>query len=441
MRSTVWRATVFLACLASLLHAAPPRVVKTHPANGSEDVDPATSQIRIEFDQPMSPASFSVTGGGEQFPEVTGQPSWIGDRVFVLPVKLLPGRDYRLGINGETASGFRNRENVPAQPTVIRFYTADPPLPPAPAEVREKNAAAIATLKGLLDRNYSYRDQRHVDWPARFAKFEPRLLDAPDAASFARSAARMLSAARDLHIWLDVGAQRFGTFSPDTVPNVRVDLLGKRVREWKPLSRQVATGVVGDGVRYVMIGAWDNEQTVRAALDAIGLADPQRGLIIDVRMNAGGNEMLARAVAGCFVDAPTVYARHVVVRDGRPGEPMERSFGPNPNGPRYRGPIALLIGPKVVSSSESFVKMLDGVPNAVTIGARTCGASGNPQPYELGNGVIVFLPSWRDMMLDGTLIEGRGIEPRVAVDATIAELAERDPVIERAVEELKKLRR
>jgi hypothetical protein len=37
----------------------PPRVLKTVPANGSEEVDPATSRIRIEFDQPMSPASRS----------------------------------------------------------------------------------------------------------------------------------------------------------------------------------------------------------------------------------------------------------------------------------------------------------------------------------------------------------------------------------------------
>lgn len=426
--------------LCSLLQAAPPRVVKTVPPSGSEDVDPATTQVRIEFDQPMSPTGFSIVGGGKQVPDVAGQPSWIGDRVFVLPVKLQPGRDYRFSVNSETASGFRNRNQVPVQPTVIRFNTLQPPLPPAPKEVRARNAAAAALLRKLIDENYSYRDLRQVDWTARFARFEPWLLDAPDAASFAHSAARLLSAAGDLHIWLDAGGQRFATHIPDTVPNVRVDLLGKRVGEWKQLSRQVATGVVGEGIRYVMIGAWDNEQTVRDALAAIRLADPRRGLIIDVRMNGGGNELLGRAVAGCFVDDRTVYARHVIVKDGTPGKPMDRAFQPNPDGPKYRGPIALLIGPKVVSSSESFVKMIDGLPGAVTIGARTGGASGNPQPYELGNGVTVFLPSWRDLMPDGTAMEGRGIEPRIAVEATIADLVERDPVLERAITELSKWR-
>jgi C-terminal processing protease CtpA/Prc len=85
--------------------------------------------------------------------------------------------------------------------------------------------------------------------------------------------------------------------------------------------------------------------------------------------------------------------------------------------------------------------MLDVLPNTVTLGARTYGASGNPQPHELGNGVTVFLTSWRDMPLDGTPIEGHGIEPRIAVDATIAELSVRDPVIDRAIEETRKLRR
>ena len=55
--------------VAGLTHAAPPKVVITAPDNGEIDVDPATEEIRIEFDQPMDARGRSIVGGGEQFPK------------------------------------------------------------------------------------------------------------------------------------------------------------------------------------------------------------------------------------------------------------------------------------------------------------------------------------------------------------------------------------
>ena len=36
----------------------------------------------------MRPGSYSWTGGGDTFPELTGRPRWVTPRVCVLPIKL-----------------------------------------------------------------------------------------------------------------------------------------------------------------------------------------------------------------------------------------------------------------------------------------------------------------------------------------------------------------
>jgi C-terminal processing protease CtpA/Prc len=60
--------------------------------------------------------------------------------------------------------------------------------------------------------------------------------------------------------------------------------------------------------------------------------------------------------------------------------------------------------------------------------------SGNPKPHDLGNGVVVFLPSWRSLELDGSLLEGKGIRPDILVETNPNVFASTDPILEKACE-------
>jgi C-terminal processing protease CtpA/Prc len=51
--------------------------------------------------------------------------------------------------------------------------------------------------------------------------------------------------------------------------------------------------------------------------------------------------------------------------------------------------------------------------------------------------VVVFLPSWQDMLLDGTCFEGKGIEPDIAVKAEPGEFFRGDPVLDAALKYLR----
>src|SRR5262249_11404680 len=88
-------------------------------------------------------------------------------------------------------------------------------------------------------------------------------------------------------------------------------------------------------------------------------------------------------------------------------------------------------GPKVLSSAESFVLMMKYGAHARLIGEATKGSSGAPKAHQLGNGVTVYLSSWEDQLPDGTILEGRGVQP----DMVIKMIGQRgpnpaDPVIE-----------
>lgn len=118
----------------------------------------------------------------------------------------------------------------------------------------------------------------------------------------------------------------------------------------------------------------------------------------------------------------------------------ERAVTPTGDHPLSDARVAVLIGPAVMSSCESFVLMMrhGAEGRAKLIGSRTFGSTGRPMPLELSPGaygVTVLLPSWVDYDVDGTVVEGNGVRPDIEVRYT---RDREDEVLERAVEELKK---
>ncbi len=432
-----------LAALPSV--AAPPKVIKAVPDNGDVDVDPGLREIRITFDQPMSPGGQSIVGGGDTFPELRDKQmgAWRGSRTFVLPVRLKPNHSYWLSVNSDKFQNFRNRKGEPAVPYAIQFTTgAGGPAMDEEASSAVGNGAAVDQLIQAIITQYSYRDRLGIDWAALVESQRGPLAAAEDAQTFARLAATLLAKAQDKHLWLKVGDQTLPTYVRPVTPNMNARLLPRLVPQWKQDSSVLASGRWDDGIGYLRIDSWDRAKTkelapIFAILERLKDAP---ALIIDVRLNSGGDERIARSVAGCFIDQPTVYAKHVLVDPDQPGgfsEPHERMLQPNDRRTGYRGQIVVLTGPVNISSCEAFLLMMKQVPGAQLIGAASQGSSGNPQPYDLGNGVTVFLPCWKAMLPDGTEFEGQGIQPDIAVPTTAKDFERGDPVLEAALTELR----
>jgi len=104
--------------------AKKPKVISMTPPNGAVDVDPGLRALVIRFDRPMTVGSFSIVGGGPNFPEITRQAAYdSAGRVLTVPVKLKPNQQYELWLNSDRFTNFRSRDGVVLDPIHVTFRT------------------------------------------------------------------------------------------------------------------------------------------------------------------------------------------------------------------------------------------------------------------------------------------------------------------------------
>jgi C-terminal processing protease CtpA/Prc len=443
---------ISLIVLAALLGAGdPPKVVSLDPANGAKDVDAAkTTKLVVTFDHPMSLSGWSFCGGGPNFPKFKGKPKWDSSKKIVVEVELEPDHEYELGLNCPSAQKFKSSQDVPLVPVPWSFHTAagkssatkakKAEAPADPAKQRAENQQSLDALRKLLEGSYSYYDRRVASWDDLFRENTPKILAAATAREWASVVSAMLGATEDIHLHLRLGDETFPGGKRAVDPLYREKLLARYVMI-QPVGGTCSRGRTDDGIGYVMIGGWSSASDVDALEQALpGLRDC-KALVVDVRPNCGGDELLAQRIAGWFVEGERVYGkdryRTGPGKDGF-GPVVERKIAGNADAERHLAmPVAVLTSRYVMSSNESFVLMMRQAKDCTVVGQRTYGSSGNPKPHELPNGVTIVLPSWQDLRLDGTCFEGEGLAPDVEVAAEPKDFEERDPILERALEILR----
>ncbi len=456
MRGCSLQLTHIGCCLLSIFCAShcagkPPQVLKTLPANGDVDVDPNLREIRITFDQAMSQGGHSIVGGGESFPELLGKTpgKWRGARTYVLRVRLQPNHSYWLSVNSDKFQNFTNRQGEPAVPYPIQFVTGaaastkeTPLAAKTPTQNQADNAAAIDQLKDCA-RERVFLPGSTADRLVRAAGIATRTAGSRCGLPGLRSPGRQAAGQSSRQASVAQGRRRHAAHIRATGYTER------KLRRVAEARAALAATFVGGRERS--LGRWHRlpanrhlgprkTKELTPIFDVLDRLSDAPVLIIDVRANGGGDERIARSVAGCFVEKPAVYAQHVIVDPTRPtgfSEPHERTLEPNKRRTTYHGKVAVLTGPANMSSCEAFLMMMKQAPQSVLVGAASQGSSGNPQPLELDNGVTVFLPSWKSMTPDGREIEGVGIQPDIAVNASQRDFAEADPVIDAALTHLR----
>jgi hypothetical protein len=423
--------------IAALANAAAPKVVITSPDNGEIDVSPDVKEIRVEFDQAMNPGGRSIVGGGDAFPKLSGDLKWLDAKTLIMPVTLAPDHSYQFSINSDTFKGFRSKSGEPAEWYPVQFKTRAAGAAPAEADVTpEHNKEALAALKQAIDQDYSYRDRKKIDWEKEFAKRQSKFEGAKTANEFARLTTHLLRLAEDAHVSVQAGDLQLGTRANSASPNFSIEVLAKTVPAWKEQPSGIITGWFKDGIGYILFSDCSKQQAdgFDKALDTL---KDTKALILDARFNGGGGEDAAQQVAGRFIEKAAVYSKDRHRENGNWKGPFDRMVEPSKNGERYAKSVAVLIGPKVGSSAESFVLMMKYGAKARLIGDVTKGSSGRPVPHQLGNGVTVYLSSWEDQLPDGTLLEGRGVRPDTIIKTTPRDLEKSDPVLDAALKYLR----
>ncbi|HVE85335.1 MAG TPA: S41 family peptidase [Myxococcales bacterium] len=173
---------------------------------------------------------------------------------------------------------------------------------------------------------------------------------------------------------------------------------------------------------YLHVWIWATLEAQAGVLDAISKANAAGadGFIIDIRDGWGGAD--PSFLGMFFRDAPVLES---VARDGK-AQRWDKQL---------RAPSALLINGGTRSGKEVFAYGAKKHGLMALVGERTAGAVTFGRPFCLSDGALLWL-AVMDARVDGERLEGRGVEPDVAVPFDVRYAAGEDVQLQRAVEVL-----
>jgi carboxyl-terminal processing protease len=307
--------------------------------------------------------------------------------------------------------------------------TSTAPIPATPAESFDR-------VWSSFDRTYPYFGLKGVDWAAAKGQYRDRASAATSTDALNPILVEMLARLRDVHVSLrGPNGATIPTYRPTHASNFDRDRWQQTMSQSQYVQRRPDLGSARvSGVPYITIGAWNSAQFSVSDLDAV--LEPFRSdsvLIVDVRMNGGGNDQLALNFAGRFFETPTLSEQYRYRTGPSPndlGRLSSRVVAPRGPWP-FRGRVYVLIGRSVFSSNESFVAAMRVAPRAILVGDTTGGGTANPEQVPYAPGWTVSVSRWFATLPDGQPIEGRGIAPNVYVPMTAGTTG--DPIIAAAV--------
>lgn len=202
------------------------------------------------------------------------------------------------------------------------------------------------------------------------------------------------------------------------------------------------------GIAYLAVNEFEDDAGPRAFAEHLPRILAAKGLILDVRHNGGGSASYGLDILSYLSDQPIQEEarrslEYVPVFRAWNGSYVawrtlaSRSFE-RPHEAHFRGPVAVLAGPRTFSAGEDFVVSFKLMRRGLLIGEATGGSTGQPLQFELPGGGHARICAKRDTWPDGTEFVGQGIAPSLRVAPTIGDVrAGRDPVVERAAAALR----
>ena len=316
--------------------------------------------------------------------------------------------------------------------------------------------------------NYILFDQQKADWDAIVAANRVKVTDKTTPRELYDILARMIEPLHNLHSYIEAPdlKREFHTYRPGTDRVGKGDrhefrgqimpallavtdraYLQTPLRKW--CNDQVQYAHVNETTGYLRIlsfSGFSNERgfekgliALQSALDEIFSDSKLKGLVIDVRINFGGDDGYGLEIASRL--ATTDYLAYTKVARADPVDrnkwtPEDPSMV-HPMRPGFRGPVVELIGPLTISAGETFTQALMGrSPHIVRIGENTQGVFSDVLGRRLPNGWRFGLPNEIYRTADGTIFDLVGILPDIEVpvfaDADVA--AGKDPAMARALE-------
>jgi C-terminal processing protease CtpA/Prc len=229
-----------------------------------------------------------------------------------------------------------------------------------------------------------------------------------------------------------------------------------RMPEPAPQSNAVEHRRLAEGVAYLCVPSFafaDSEAWAAASPSerpkllerdrdalraAIAAAEGCKALVLDLRGNGGGTDLLGMELAACLLGGePVYYGLASTNLLGGWSSPSFYSARPEGSPPRFAGQLVVLIDEDTFSTCDNLCRCLDDLhPDVTFVGRPTGGGTGAPRPAVTleHSGITVGFCTMRVVGPKGELIDGRGTVPDVLVRPTRESvLAGRDLDLEAAL--------
>lgn len=242
-----------------------------------------------------------------------------------------------------------------------------------------------------MNEHYAFFDLHGVDWAALRAALRPGQNEVlTDDALFARMTAALAGLDDE-----DLTLVRDGeTYSPALRPDWYENRKQMREAAWAQIpggmtevaDTGLAYGFAAPGVGYISIarmnaspglGSSREAFAAKAFVPVAAAMAPTRMIIVDVRYNPGGSDLIGLAYAGYFTALALPVLSKTTRRHDDTGTassaPFDHVLQPQ-GGPVLLQPVILLTGPLTASAAEIFTLAMRELPQVTVLGVPTAGA-------------------------------------------------------------------
>ena len=300
-------------------------------------------------------------------------------------------------------------------------------------------AEDFVTIWEAFDETYPEFPVKSVDWHLAYDTYYPIAQAAETSDEVMMNAVLpMLAELQDGHVWmLPPGGSQIYTYTPEYSLNYDMSVLQNNylfVNGWSGWSHGVGY-CDPDSLPYLAIKTWPSNLDPAVVDSFIALCAETPAIIIDVRMNSGGSNMMTKAVVGRFTHEECTgwmwrYRTGPGYDDCEYEPVMNLVLGPQ----QYNGDIILLMGDYCASTTEEFILRMKELPNVTLVGDTTMGCACCPEWIKFSSGWAVTHGIWSMRTTQQEPVEGSGIAPDIYVEATEEEFAQGiDPVLEYAI--------
>lgn len=273
-------------------------------------------------------------------------------------------------------------------------------------------------LLGVVQKFISYFDDDHVSVEARI-DHETVVLNTDAGKTFQALAAlaERENSDRDemLESWLN------GVWRKD----IGKTLLGGTGRT--AANDKITYGLIEGDIGYIAIRSMeefvsdeaddesgDLEAADKAMDGAMALFKGAKAVIVDITINDGGYDTVARRLAGRFASKRTLgYYKYA--GDSKGDKPQAIYVEPSKKR-RFTGPVYLLTSNVTVSAAEIMAMSMRALPNATLVGETTRGSLSDELLKPLPNGWVLSLSNEVYIDADRKSWEGKGIPPDVQLE-------------------------